>query len=239
ENVLKNLDDKTSAMPIRKDLLNQKFFSGIGNYLHAEILYSLKIPLFKKFWTVLEALKDQEQAKRKKNPSLALSKKLKLMEENPDLLELPKKLFDSDHSDNYTAFKNWRQCYLVPNVSSLHDPNSRTIWFQLGVWGRCLGLGQISHKKHAQLKADPKDLSPKVTTCISKTRPRATAKPSKLATEEVEEVEEVADRPRKGHAHGRRKATAAAASSEPEVPVKAKRSCQMSARRGRGEAGSP
>ncbi|KFR02084.1 Endonuclease 8-like 1, partial [Nipponia nippon] len=141
ENVLKNLDDKAFDKPICEALLNQKFFNGIGNYLRAEILYRLKIPPFEKARTVLEALKDQEQARRKKNPSLTLSKKLKLKRENPDLLELchtvpmeviaaEKNLFDPDHSDNYAAFKNWLQCYLVPGMSSLRDRNGRTIWFQ-------------------------------------------------------------------------------------------------------------
>ncbi|KFP67287.1 Endonuclease 8-like 1, partial [Cariama cristata] len=141
ENVLKNLDDKAFDKPICEALLNQKFFNGIGNYLRAEILYRSKIPPFEKARTVLEALKDQEQARRKKNPSLTLSKKLKLMRENPDLLELchtvpmeviaaEKKLFDPDHADNYAAFKNWLQCYLVPGMSSLRDRNGRTIWFQ-------------------------------------------------------------------------------------------------------------
>lgn len=52
-----------------------------------------------------------------------------------------KQLLDPDHSDNYAAFKNWLQCYLVPGMSSLRDRNGRTVWFQVGVWGRCLGLG--------------------------------------------------------------------------------------------------
>uniref|UniRef100_A0A8C0ES38 Nei like DNA glycosylase 1 n=1 Tax=Bubo bubo TaxID=30461 RepID=A0A8C0ES38_BUBBB len=141
ENVLKNLDDKAFDKPICEALLNQKFFNGIGNYLRAEILYRLKIPPFEKARTVLE------------NPALTLSKKLKLMRENPDLLELchtvpmevitagEKKLFEPDHSDNYAAFKNWLQCYLVPGMSTLRDRSGRTVWFQVGAWGHCLGLG--------------------------------------------------------------------------------------------------
>lgn len=53
-----------------------------------------------------------------------------------------KNLLDPDHSDNYAAFKNWLQCYLVPGMSSLRDHNGRTIWFQVGVWGCCLGAPQ-------------------------------------------------------------------------------------------------
>ncbi|NXJ96403.1 NEIL1 Endonuclease, partial [Corythaixoides concolor] len=244
ENVLKNLDDKAFDKPICEALLNQKFFNGIGNYLRAEILYRLKIPPFEKARTVLEALKDQERARRKKNRSLTLSKKLKLMQENPDLLELchsvpmeviaaEKKLLDPDHLDNYAAFKNWLQCYLVPGMSSLRDRNGRTIWFQ-GEPGPMAPKGQTSRKKRSQLKADPEALTRKVSTRTSKGRPRAAAKPLK-STEE----EEVADGPRKGRARGRKKTAAAPAVSEPEAPVKARSSRRTSARRGRGEAGSP
>ncbi|NWI22823.1 NEIL1 Endonuclease, partial [Sula dactylatra] len=241
ENVLKNLDDKAFDKPICEALLNQKFFNGIGNYLRAEILYRLKIPPFEKARTVLEALKDQEQARRKKNPSLTLSKKLKLKRDNPDLLELchtvpmeviatEKKLLDPDHSDNYAAFKSWLQCYLVPGMSSLRDRNGRTIWFQ-GEPGPMAPKGQTSRKKHARLKADREAPTPKVTKRTSKRCPRAAAKPPKLPEEE-----EVADGPRKGRTRGRRKATSAPALPEPEAPVKAKRSCRTPARRGRGEA---
>lgn len=48
---------------------------------------------------------------------------------------LDKNLFDPSDSDNYAAFKNWLQCYLVPGMSSLRDRNNRTIWFQVGVCG--------------------------------------------------------------------------------------------------------
>ncbi|NXY50989.1 NEIL1 Endonuclease, partial [Ceuthmochares aereus] len=245
ENVLKNLDDKAFDKPICEALLNQKFFNGIGNYLRAEILHRLKIPPFEKARTVLEALKDQEQARRKKNASLTLSKKLKLKRDNPDLLELchtvpmeviamEKNFLEPDHLDNYAAFKNWLQCYMVPGMNSLRDRNGRTIWFQ-GEPGPMAPKGQTSRKKRTQLKADPETLKaePKVTTRASKRRSGAAAKPPKPAAEE--EVEG----PRKGHARGRRKATAAPASSEPEAPVNARRNRRTTARRGRGEAGSP
>ncbi|NXK26073.1 NEIL1 Endonuclease, partial [Arenaria interpres] len=240
ENVLKNLEDRAFDKPICEALLNQKFFNGIGNYLRAEILYRLKIPPFEKARTVLEALKDQEQARRKKNPSLTLSKKLKLKRENPDLLELchtvpmevvsaEKKLLDPEDLGNYAAFKNWLQCYLVPGMSSLRDHNGRTIWFQ-GEAGPMAPKGQASRKKRARLKADPEAPTPEVTSRASKRHPKAAAKPPELAVEEEEE----ADGPRKGRARGRRKATAAPAVSEPEVPVKARRSRRTTGGRGRG-----
>ncbi|NWZ70126.1 NEIL1 Endonuclease, partial [Acrocephalus arundinaceus] len=245
ENVLKNLDDRAFDKPICEVLLNQKYFNGIGNYLRAEILYRLKIPPFEKARTVLEALKEQEQERRKKDPSLTLSKKVKLRQENPDLLELchsvpmevimaEKPLLDPEHSDNYAAFKNWLQCYLVPGMSSLRDRSGRTIWFQ-GEPGPMAPKGEprkTPRKKSPQLKAEPEALSPKVTPRASKQRRRAAAKPPKS-----EDKEEEADRPRKGRARGRRKVIAAPAL--PEVPPSVRRSRRTSAGRGKGETGSP
>ncbi|XP_009075985.1 PREDICTED: endonuclease 8-like 1, partial [Acanthisitta chloris] len=248
ENVLKNLDDKAFDKPICEALLNQKYFNGIGNYLRAEILYRSKTPPFEKARTVLEALKEQEQ---RKNPSLTLSKKVKLMQENPDLLELchavpmevitaEKQLFDPEHADNYTAFKNWLQCYLVPGMSSLRDHSGRTIWFQ-GEPGPMAPKGQrprkALRKKSTQPKADPEALTTKVSTRTSKRRPRATVKALKSDKKEEEEEgeEEEAGGPRKGRARQRRKAAAAPALPEPEA-LSTKRSRRTSTRRGRGAA---
>ncbi|NXB77083.1 NEIL1 Endonuclease, partial [Donacobius atricapilla] len=247
ENVLKNLDDRAFDKAICEVLLNQKYFNGIGNYLRAEILYRLKIPPFEKARTVLEALKEQERTK--KDPSLTLSKKVKLKQENPDLLELchtvpmevitaEKQLFDPEHSDNYAAFKNWLQCYLVPGMSSLRDRSGRTIWFQ-GEPGPMAPKGEprkTPRRKSPQLKAEPEAPSPKVTPRASKRRRRAAAKPPKSEEKEEEKGQE-ADGPRKGRARGRRKATAAPAL--PEVPPSVRRSRRTSARRGKGETGSP
>ncbi|NWZ78949.1 NEIL1 Endonuclease, partial [Poecile atricapillus] len=252
ENVLKNLDDRAFDKPICEVLLNQKYFNGIGNYLRAEILYRLKIPPFEKARTVLEALEEQKQERRKKDPSLTLSKKVKLRQENPDLLELchtvplevimaEKQLLDPEHSDNYAAFKNWLQCYLVPGMSSLRDHNGRTIWFQVlphplltpPHLGTSSPAGQRPRKtrceKSLQLKADPEAPSPKVTPHASRQRRRAAVNPPKS-----EEKEEKADGPRKGCARRKRKATAAPAL--PEVPLCVRRSCRISARRGKGDS---
>ncbi|XP_030352989.1 endonuclease 8-like 1 isoform X2 [Strigops habroptila] len=241
ENVLKNLDDKAFDKPICEALLNQKFFNGIGNYLRAEILYRVKIPPFEKARTVLEALKEQEEERTRKNPSLTLSKKLKRMRENPDLLELchtvPMEiiaagLFDPADPNNYDAFKGWLRCYLVPGMSNLRDRNGRTIWFH-GKPGPMAPKGQAPRKKRTQPKSDRKALTPKVTPRASRRRPRAAAQPPDSAKEEEEEV---GDGPRKGRARRRRSVAAAPALSEPEVQVKAERRCRTSARRGRGTA---
>ncbi|XP_062468202.1 endonuclease 8-like 1 [Pezoporus occidentalis] len=247
ENVLKNLEDKAFDKPICEALLNQKFFNGIGNYLRAEILYRLKIPPFEKARTVLEALKEQEQERRRKKPSLTLSKKLKLMRENPDLLELchtvpmeviatEKHLSDPDHLDNYAAFKGWLQCYLVPGMSSLRDRNGRTIWFQ-GEPGPMAPKGQAPRKKRAQVESNPEAVTPKVRSLCcpvpSRRRPRAAAKPPVPAKEEEEEA---GDGPRKGRARRRRSVATAVALPEPEPQVKAERRRRTPGRRGRGTA---
>ncbi|XP_036245888.1 LOW QUALITY PROTEIN: endonuclease 8-like 1 [Molothrus ater] len=263
ENVLKNLEDRAFDKPICEVLLNQKYFNGIGNYLRAEILYRSKIPPFEKARTVLEALKEREQERRKKDPSMTLSKKVKLRQENPDLLELchsvpmevimaEKQLLDPEHPDNYSSFKNWLQCYLVPGMSSLRDRSGRTIWFQ-GEPGPMAPKGQrprkAPRKKSPQLKAEPESPSPKVTPRAPKQRRRDAAKPWLEEQEEKEEQEvkeeqeeqevkeeqeEQADRPRKGRARGRR--TVSAAPAPPEVPQSVRRSRRTSARRGTGAA---
>ncbi|NWY71004.1 NEIL1 Endonuclease, partial [Erithacus rubecula] len=240
ENVLKNLDDRAFDKPICEALLNQKYFNGIGNYLRAEILYRLKIPPFEKARTVLEALKEQEM--RKKDPSLTLSKKVKLRQENPDLLELchtvPKEviaaeLLDPEHTDNYAAFKNWLQCYLVPGMSSLRDRSGRTIWFQVGAGEPPNHSPKQGNTSLCCLLRLP---LPCVTPRASKQRRRAAVKPLKSEVKE-EEKEEEADGPRKGRARGRKKVTADPAL--PEVPLSVRRSRRTSARRGKGETGSP
>ncbi|NXO67968.1 NEIL1 Endonuclease, partial [Phainopepla nitens] len=239
ENVLKNLDDRAFDKPICEALLNQKYFNGIGNYLRAEILYRLKIPPFEKARTVLEALQEQQQERRKKDPTLTLSKKVKLRQENPDLLELchsvpmeviTAELLDPEHSDNYAAFKNWLQCYFVPGMSSLRDRSGRTIWFQ-GEPGPMAPKGETARKKSPQLKAEPEAASPTVTPRASRQRRRAAASPPAS-----EQKEEEAEGPRKGRGR-RRKGNAAPAL--PEVPLSVRRSRRTSARRGKGEAGSP
>ncbi|XP_010221950.1 PREDICTED: endonuclease 8-like 1, partial [Tinamus guttatus] len=222
--------------------LNQKYFNGIGNYLRAEILYRLKIPPFEKARTVLEALKHPQQ-----DPSLTLSKKLKLKRENPDLLELCHtvsmevvelggKGYDPEHSEDTTAFRNWLQCYSVPGMNCLRDSKGRTIWFQ-GEPGPMAPKGGKTRKKRAQPKAEPDIVTPEVTTRASRRLPRGRGSPLKPSKEE-EKV--VADDPGQGRGRRRRKAAAAAAPApaEPEAPVRAKRG-RAAARRGTGEDPAP
>ncbi|KAM8804641.1 endonuclease 8-like 1 [Eudromia elegans] len=171
DNVLRNLEDRAFERPICEALLNQKYFNGIGNYLRAEILYRLRIPPFEKARTVLEALKHREQ-----DPSLTLSRKLKLKRENPDLLELCHtvpmevvelggKAYDPEHLGDDTAFRNWLQCYSVPGMNSLRDGKGRTIWFQ-GEPGPMAPKGGKTPRKRAQRKAEPDVVTPEVQSFV-------------------------------------------------------------------------
>lgn len=82
-------------------------------------------------------------------------------------------------------------------------------------------------------------LATQVTPRASKQHRKAAVKPlkSQVKEEEKEEKEDKADGPRKGRARGRRKVTAAPAL--PEVPPGVRRSSRTSARRGKGETGTP
>ncbi|XP_030811263.1 endonuclease 8-like 1 isoform X3 [Camarhynchus parvulus] len=184
ENVLKNLEDRAFDKPICEVLLNQKYFNGIGNYLRAEILYRLKIPPFEKARTVLEALKEQEQERRKKDPSLTLSKKVKLRQENPDLLELchsvpmevimaEKQLLDPEHPDDYAAFKDWLRCYLVPGMSSLRDHSGRTIWFQGRDPARCPARRALSCRQSPRHRAPRSPPVPRSSAAGLQRNPRS------------------------------------------------------------------
>ncbi|XP_060709690.1 endonuclease 8-like 1 isoform X3 [Hemiscyllium ocellatum] len=135
-NVLTNLSERAFDKPICEVLLNQKYFSGIGNYLRAEILFRSKVPPFEKARTVLEPLLHKETANE-----VSLSKKIKIKMENPDLLELCHMLpmevvnlggkgYDPEHVGESSAFEDWLRCYNVDGMQSLRDSNGRTIWFQ-------------------------------------------------------------------------------------------------------------
>ncbi|XP_032655665.1 endonuclease 8-like 1 isoform X3 [Chelonoidis abingdonii] len=220
ENVLRNLSDKAFNKPICEALLNQKFFNGIGNYLRAEILYRLKIPPFEKARTVLEALQHRKQ----QSPDLTLSKKVKLKQENPDLLELchavPMEVihmggmgYGPEPSDDAAAFEEWLQCYGVPGMRSLHDGNGRTIWFQV-------------------TKPVPKRSS-KGSSGQEKVAKRSGRKKGKELVQGAENAK--AHEARKPNTRSRRKASASQASLTNEAPA-ADRKRQASARRSTGAA---
>nr|XP_032655667.1 endonuclease 8-like 1 isoform X6 [Chelonoidis abingdonii] len=211
--------------------------------------FRLKIPPFEKARTVLEALQH-----RKQSPDLTLSKKVKLKQENPDLLELchavPMEVihmggmgYGPEPSDDAAAFEEWLQCYGVPGMRSLHDGNGRTIWFQ-GEPGPMAPKGKKSRKKRSWVNGDPEPPSPKVTKPVPKRSSKGSSGQEKVAKrsgrkkgkELVQGAENAkAHEARKPNTRSRRKASASQASLTNEAPA-ADRKRQASARRSTGAA---
>ncbi|XP_030433603.1 endonuclease 8-like 1 isoform X5 [Gopherus evgoodei] len=209
--------------------------------------FRLKIPPFENARTVLEALQH-----RKQSPDLTLSKKVKLKQENPDLLELchavPMEVihmggmgYGPEHSDDAAAFEEWLQCYCVPGMRSLRDGNGRTIWFQ-GEPGPMAPKGKKSRKKHSWVNADPEPPSPKVTKPVPKRSSKGSSSQEKVAKrsgrkkgkELIQGAENAkAHEARKPNTRSRRKASASQASPTNKAPA-ADRKRQASARRSTG-----
>ncbi|XP_032655666.1 endonuclease 8-like 1 isoform X4 [Chelonoidis abingdonii] len=212
--------------------------------------FRLKIPPFEKARTVLEALQHRKQ----QSPDLTLSKKVKLKQENPDLLELchavPMEVihmggmgYGPEPSDDAAAFEEWLQCYGVPGMRSLHDGNGRTIWFQ-GEPGPMAPKGKKSRKKRSWVNGDPEPPSPKVTKPVPKRSSKGSSGQEKVAKrsgrkkgkELVQGAENAkAHEARKPNTRSRRKASASQASLTNEAPA-ADRKRQASARRSTGAA---
>ncbi|XP_050824783.1 endonuclease 8-like 1 isoform X4 [Gopherus flavomarginatus] len=210
--------------------------------------FRLKIPPFENARTVLEALQHRKQ----QSPDLTLSKKVKLKQENPDLLELCRAVpmevihmggmgYGPEHSDDAAAFEEWLQCYCVPGMRSLRDGNGRTIWFQ-GEPGPMAPKGKKSRKKRSRVNADPQPPSPKVTKPVPKRSSKGSSSQEKVAKrsgrkkgkELVQGAENAkAHEARKPNTRSRRKASASQASPTNEAPA-ADRKRQASARRSTG-----
>ncbi|XP_030433602.1 endonuclease 8-like 1 isoform X4 [Gopherus evgoodei] len=210
--------------------------------------FRLKIPPFENARTVLEALQHRKQ----QSPDLTLSKKVKLKQENPDLLELchavPMEVihmggmgYGPEHSDDAAAFEEWLQCYCVPGMRSLRDGNGRTIWFQ-GEPGPMAPKGKKSRKKHSWVNADPEPPSPKVTKPVPKRSSKGSSSQEKVAKrsgrkkgkELIQGAENAkAHEARKPNTRSRRKASASQASPTNKAPA-ADRKRQASARRSTG-----
>lgn len=114
DNILSNLDKKDFDKPIYEALLNQKYFSGVGNYIRSTILYYIDENPFqpardfiKKRPDVIDYCKDIS---------------LKSYELNGGQLRDWSNPFDTDSS----AFKEW---VFYKKGSSIKDSNNRTFWF--------------------------------------------------------------------------------------------------------------
>jgi endonuclease VIII-like 1 len=123
DNVLNNLNKKVFDKPICDALLDQKYFSGIGNYLRSTILYYLDVNPF-------------EQAR-------------KVIQNNPKVLELcrdiPIKAYQlnggqlQDWSNPFnTDFEEFKKWVFYQKGISCKDSTGRTFWFDEKWKDNCL-----------------------------------------------------------------------------------------------------
>ena len=117
KNVMDNLENKIFDKPIYEILLNQKYFSGIGNYLRAEIMYHLDV-----------------------DPFLSARQ---VITENPRIFELCRQLpieayvlgggqlkdWTNPYKMEKKTFESWLQCYTKPDMATIMDKNKRRFWY--------------------------------------------------------------------------------------------------------------
>ena len=143
EHVLSSLDKPVFDKPICEVMLEQRYFSCIGNYLRAEILYRLDIDPYKSARKVLENLPEKSS------------------EENPDILKMCHKVcwevvnlkgsgkpYDPDGIyGDHGVFEEWLQCYMVEGMGNSVDKKGRTMWHSNK-------FGKGKHQRHSTKSAD-------------------------------------------------------------------------------------
>lgn len=112
--ILSNLDNKAFNKPICEVLLNQEYFSGIGNYLRSTILYYADVDPFEE---ARKSIKDNP-----KIIELCRDVPLKSYQLNGGQLRDWKNPFDNDSND----FKEW---VFYQKGLSVKDGTGRTFWY--------------------------------------------------------------------------------------------------------------
>ena len=124
KHVLSCLDKPAFDKPICEVMLDQRYFSSVGNYLRAEILHRLDIDPYLSARSVLENLTD-------KSP-----------EDEPDILKMchdvcwevinlkgSGKPYDPDGIyGDHGVFETWLHCYMVEGMGNTVDGKGRTMW---------------------------------------------------------------------------------------------------------------
>jgi formamidopyrimidine-DNA glycosylase len=114
ENINKNIKHKTFDKPICEVLLNQQYFSGIGNYLRSTILYYLDV-----------------------NPFLSARD---VITKNPKIFELCKECMEKSYQLNGGQLRDWinpfgkdskeyHEWVYYKKGESLKDSTGRTFWY--------------------------------------------------------------------------------------------------------------
>jgi len=116
KNILDNLDKKIFDKPICEVLLNQEYFSGIGNYIRSTILYYLNDNPFESARNIIVKHKD-------KFFDLCKDVPMKSYQLNGgQLKDWKNPLGDKDS----TEFKDW---VFYKKGESIKDSNGRTFWY--------------------------------------------------------------------------------------------------------------
>ena len=163
--VIASLDKSAFNKPICEVMLDQRYFSSVGNYLRAEILYRLNIDPYLKARTVLETLPEECDSKE------------------PDIIRLchdvcwevislkgSGKPYDPDqiYGDN-GVFEQWLQCYMKPGMGNTIDDKGRTMWHRT-----TYGKGKISrHGKQGKVKQEKVKQEKKDASLVSEAKPQS------------------------------------------------------------------
>jgi endonuclease VIII-like 1 len=108
--------------------MNQKYFSGIGNYIRAEVLYRFNELGFNPFLSIKKYTKDNESIiklcqiiKDVMIESYEVGGATLKEWHNPDELSVGK--------DTKEKFESWRKCYGNKQMSKIKDNQGRTFWY--------------------------------------------------------------------------------------------------------------
>ncbi|KAL5269035.1 hypothetical protein ACHWQZ_G002756 [Mnemiopsis leidyi] len=200
QHVLSSLHKPVFDKPICEVMLEQRYFSCIGNYLRAEILYRLDINPYLSARKVLEHLPE------------------KSCEEKPDILKMchdvcwevvklkgSGKPYDPDGIyGDHGVFEAWLQCYMVEGMGNSVDNKGRTMWhspkFGKGRRQRHSlsptvkaekGASKAKQKKRSKKsKLEPVDVKSELIDSTGEERKPKRTKRKKVKSEPVEDVTE-------------------------------------------------
>ncbi|XP_063683367.1 endonuclease 8-like 1 [Bolinopsis microptera] len=172
--LLSLLDKPVFDKPICEVMLDQRYFSSIGNYLRAEILYRLDIDPYCSARSVLENL-----------PEVSC-------DNNPDLLRMchdvcwevinlkgSGKPYDPEGIyGDHGVFEAWLQCYMVNGMGNSVDKKGRTMWHSLK-------FGKGKHSRHTvkPVKSEEND------SLEEDTKPKRNSRSRKVKSEPLEKTE--------------------------------------------------
>ena len=180
--VLSLLDKSVFDKPICEVMLDQRYFSSVGNYLRAEILYRLDINPYLCARSVLENLPAECDPKKRDILKLCHDICWEVID-----LKGSGKPYDPDQIyGDHDVFEEWLQCYMHPSMGNTVDDKGRTMWHS-NKYGKGKQTRHVVKKK--RLKEDVDRSSVPKTTSRSK---RGSKKIKSQSISQVSNIEEEA-----------------------------------------------